>query len=1118
MKYTLCLFLWVLPIMVSGQEYWHGIERKQRYFPEGEDIVIQNGNRRFNRALYGGHTAFRAEAGDLPEFALYLPGMGGNLKFGLLRGARSKWLTQASSIKAIYRSGSMLYSIKDSLFNNGELSIHLLASYDREELIIKITGHDLPDDLVLLPVFGGVQGKKFSRDGDIGADPESSFDLKPEYCKGNIINIQADRVSIRATTGGKTVQIRTSPQILFRKGNADAQMSPMSILASAEDTLQPIILANTTLNEPLYISLDTDPALLQTAVHLASRFNEQEETRKIVSKRIIIQTPDPYINAMAGPLSIASDAIWDSPSYMHGAIAWRMRLNGWRGGYIADVLGWHDRARLFLDAYLNVQIKSPVSRFVEMDTALLLARNKEELGNSLFSAGYISREPNSKIRPHHYDMNLVFFDQLFNHLNYTGDTAYARSVWDAIVLHLDWEKRNFDADNDGLYDAYAAIWASDALQYSGGAVTHSTAYNYRANLKMIELGRLLGKDVRVFQTEAKKIINAVNKQLWITDKGWYAEYKDQLGNKLVHDQPGLWTIYHAIDEGLADPFQSWQSLRFIDDHIPHIPMHIKDFPDHDLYTLSTTNWQPYTWSLNNVALSELMHTALAYWQGQRKDEAFRLFKSSILESMFFGASPGNVQQLTFYDAMRGELYRDFADAIGTTGRSLTEGLFGINPNLLHNEVLIRPGFPKEWDSASFKAPDFNYRFQRIGNEISFWIDPNYASNIYVKLQYQLSSSHVKKVIINGVSANWKFLDNAIGQPVIEIVTPIDSAFSIKIITANSYFNQIVDTISTTSNATFQWSANDSILTLMDPQNVLTSKKITNKMISGKIYKSGSFTLFVKLKNGTLVWWHPIHILVKENRKNTVDSTNFYVSDNLKKVDISAHYNSKITDIFKYKYLSPRPIGPTLQLPIHGIGNWAYPLVRPEISDVGLRKKTDTNGIIMLSNGLSFKSTSDSASNNIIFVSKWDNFPDSILMPLSGTASFIHLLMAGSTNPMQSRITNGLVEIEYIDGSSTVFELKNPENWWPIEQDYFVDDYAFTTNAPRPLRVSLKTGEFITKEFKYMSLKGYSAFGIDGGAATILRFNLDNKKILKSVKFKAIANDVIMGILGITLEK
>ena len=62
---------------------WHGVERSVRYHPDGEDFVIVNGKRRFNRALYGSNSAFRAEAGDLPEFALYLPGMGGNLKLGI---------------------------------------------------------------------------------------------------------------------------------------------------------------------------------------------------------------------------------------------------------------------------------------------------------------------------------------------------------------------------------------------------------------------------------------------------------------------------------------------------------------------------------------------------------------------------------------------------------------------------------------------------------------------------------------------------------------------------------------------------------------------------------------------------------------------------------------------------------------------------------------------------------------------------------------------------------------------------------------------------------------------------------------------------------------------------
>ncbi|MDP4189360.1 MAG: hypothetical protein Q8905_15015, partial [Bacteroidota bacterium] len=64
--------------------YWHNQERTLRYHPDGGDFVITNGNHRFNRALYGTHAASRVETGDLPEFALYMPGMGGNFSFGLI--------------------------------------------------------------------------------------------------------------------------------------------------------------------------------------------------------------------------------------------------------------------------------------------------------------------------------------------------------------------------------------------------------------------------------------------------------------------------------------------------------------------------------------------------------------------------------------------------------------------------------------------------------------------------------------------------------------------------------------------------------------------------------------------------------------------------------------------------------------------------------------------------------------------------------------------------------------------------------------------------------------------------------------------------------------------------
>ena len=99
----LLLFLSLIHYLVHGQnvlqtvnqECWHNELRSIRYLPDGEDFVITNGNRRFNRAIYGTNSGYRIEAGDLPEFAQYLPYMGGNLKFGFISEDTSKWIIHA---------------------------------------------------------------------------------------------------------------------------------------------------------------------------------------------------------------------------------------------------------------------------------------------------------------------------------------------------------------------------------------------------------------------------------------------------------------------------------------------------------------------------------------------------------------------------------------------------------------------------------------------------------------------------------------------------------------------------------------------------------------------------------------------------------------------------------------------------------------------------------------------------------------------------------------------------------------------------------------------------------------------------------------------------------------
>ncbi|MGI4863018.1 MAG: DUF4450 domain-containing protein [Janthinobacterium lividum] len=1111
---------------------WHNQSRTLRYRPEGQDFVITNGTRRFNRALYGTNTAFRVEAGDLPEFALYLPGMGGNLKFGLLVNGQSKWLIAADNITARYRPGAMLYDITDPLLGAGRLHLEVLAMADAEGLLVKAQFENVPSKVELLWAFGGATGKKFSRDGDIGADPESSFYLKPEYCQGNTFELKADAFALTYGLGDKPPKLPTTvaapkeligvmpPTSKTHTADATQQDSPAQLRASGGSAAPVAVgIVSVRSGEALYFAVQK-PADKKALLYkeLPAAFARAEAARATLASRVQVSTPDPYINTLGGALAVAADAIWEAPSYMHGAVAWRIRLNGWRGPYVADPLGWHDRATEHFRAYAKSQLTSPASGPVVPDTALHLARQLEKLGTAVFSSGYIARNPGGDFRAHHYDMNLVFVDALLRHLRWTGDLAEARELWPVLQRHLAWEKRNFDPDGDGLYDAYAAIWASDALQYSGGAVTHASAYNYYANKQAAELAELLYEDPAPYRQEASQIHQALQSRLWLPQQGWYAEYQDALGLKALHPAAGIWTIYHALDSEVPDAFQAYQATRYLDAEIPHIPVRAAGLPDAGYYLLSTTNWQPYDWSLNNVVMAENLHTALAYWQADRRNAAFLLWKSALLESMYLGSSPGNFQQISFYDANRGELYRDFADPIGMAARSLVEGLFGIRPDALHATLLVHPGLPATWDSARLVVPDVAFRFQRRGQREVYTVEQKFAKQLALKLQVPARATGVAAVTVNGQPAAWHNLVPAVGQPVIELVAAPAARYIIEIQWQGKLpVAPVVLQAEPGANLTVSFAPAEAIAGgIYDPQQTTATARLTGSTLSVRAQERGHRTLFVKLRQDSLLWWQPVDIEVKPRPAQPVAAPP--TAARWETIDFAAFFNDQVTHIFQQKYLTPRAETATLELPTQGIGNWCYPLIQANIDDSGLRQLAGAKNEIRLPSGVPLRTPGAAGAKNILFVSQWDNYPKQATVPLRGRARHATLLMAGSTNAMQSQFNNGEVVVTYTDGTTATLPLRNPGTWWPIEQDYVDDGFAFQTGAPKPLRVHLKTGLITDKFDQYTSIKGFSTKAIDGGAATVLELPLDPQKNLKSLTVRALANDVVIGLMSVTLAR
>ena len=933
-------------------------KRSQQYQPLADAFVCDNGNNRYTRALYGSHTDWRLETSDRPIFAVAKKDHHRNIRLVLETNGKTYPLEDpAIDCRASYIYGRRDYTLSHDDWRGAQVKISVIALPDREAAIWRFSASHLQGQIKVL--VSHIAEPKLQRNGDLGVDKPNCFDPSGEPLQ--------------------TVDVPLSSKQTYLEVD-------LNVVKPLDDQTG-------------------DQTYKKARLHGLA-----------LSEKIIFRTPDPYINTLGGALTLAADGDWDGQTWLHGCIGWRMPLAGWRAGYLGDVLGWPDRAVSHFDAYAKSQVTKvkPTIPHPSQDPQMNLARAEKKWGTQMYSNGYICRNPERNDQMHHYDMNLNYIDELLWHFQYDADTLYMKKMWPVIVSHLAWEKRNFDPDGDHLYDAYCCIWASDALYYSGGAVTHSSAYNYRGNKLAARIAEIIGENPKPYREEAAAILKAMNARLWMKDKGVWAEFQDAMGLKRLHDHPAVWSIYTPIDCGACTPEQAYQATRYIDENIPHISVEAQ------LYTISTSDWMPYAWSINNVAAAEVMHTALAYYKAGRADEAFRLMKANILDQMYYGASPGNFGQVSYYDAARGECYRDFGDCIGISSRTLIQGLFGIIPQALDGQCIICPGFPHEWTEASIETPYLKYKFTREGNTDRYEITQNFRRPLRIIFRQYLDNGKYRD--IEGTSEK---------QQVIK-VSPVVS-----------------------------------VSRKSAPKRQQTSYGLEEPDLSAKFLPQ------------------------------TLDS----------------HFNANVSDIFKNRYLSPRPKVTTLQIPTQGIGEWCHPEQTAKIDDTVFRTKIK-NGVFTVA-GVPFRTPAKG--RNIVYTSLWDNYPDAVTIPLKGQAASAYLMLAGSTNYMQSRIDNGLIIVTYSDNTSDTLALRNPDNWCPIEQDYYIDGKAFTTTSPRPYRICLGTGDVSRDLGQTLNIQGVYGREIPGGAAQMLRMRLNPKKKLKSLTVRTFSNDVVIGLMGITLQ-
>ncbi len=408
---------------------------------------------------------FRLETSDRPVFATFKKKDSKNIRLFVRCGGHTIQLDSTSFCEARYVGGKRTYTIKDTrLPQDCEIRICAMALFEEDGALWRFDTKGLPADATFEARICNIASTKFARNGDLGTDSRDKFEPSE------------DEAELQVTTW-----------------NAKGE----SFLVLHDDNRLSVPDTNT--GTSLYV--------------------KTEQARKELTSLVNIDTPDPIFNTLGATLLHAADGLWDGESWMHGCIGWRTPLAGWRGAYCGDALGFFDRSLKHFRAYANSMVTDvPATKpHPSQDPDKGMSRARKEWGTQMYSNGYICRLPNRKDIMHHYDMNLNYVDALLWHFQYDANPDILREFWPVLKLHLGWETRNFDPDGDHLYDAYCCIWASDALYYNGGAVTHSSAYNYRGNILAARIAEIIGEDPAPYRNEALAILNAMNSRLLMTD-------------------------------------------------------------------------------------------------------------------------------------------------------------------------------------------------------------------------------------------------------------------------------------------------------------------------------------------------------------------------------------------------------------------------------------------------------------------------------------------------------------------------------------------------------------------------------------------------------------------------
>ena len=920
---------------------------------EGEAIVRRNGLYYNNRPLYAvpatpGAPYYLVLTGDKPLVRFGgPPWIDGQFVLGFQKkDGRSKWLLDFRAIEFRYYGGRVEWVASDPEFPGVTVRLHALplgvglgAAAEAQ-----VTGAADGDSLVWMLGAAYRENHVARIDALVTAEPRT-LGFEPARAAGNRVELQEEIIRIEPPRGDNFRYTLAACSAPSQIRVADArQWKKMPMAVSAGEC--PVAYGVTPISGEAPITWVA--RVWQESDKTAAAPNPQADFRlaweraMALQNRVVTKTPDPLFDFMARAVSHPMDGVWRGAAYAHGGSGpYPMPFLGWRTVSGAMAYGWNERvlasARHFLasqvtgESYkehpeLRARVEGNPELAVYENTLTHPGANPRYLGKGRLIPDGMSTM---------YNMQSIYFDQLVEHWRFTADPELEKILRPALELHLDYIARCFDPDGNGAYESFINSYLTDNQWYNGGDTAEETAFAYRGHLAARDMARRAGDNAALQRHEAKLALirKGFFESVWVAKSGHPGAYREQGGHRRLHSDAWLPSIVHTMDSpGLLDLEQMASTLHFTEYGLQ------RDKQPLGGVRVWPSNWVPGVWSLRTKSPGEEHHLALAYCQAGMPEAAMEVIRGCLDATGLQSVVPGN-----FGEPWTGV---DFTDFMAPFARSVVSGVFGYRPDRPNGMVVIAPQFPASWDHASIEHPEFKLRYQRDWGHIELPATPKLPvemrlpapCTIRLSVELKQQSAMTLRVPLHGIqllsltlngekvsvwtkkSSMPKKLSKdelqaefipGFDRSVCELQLPATGKAEIEIKTTGLVLGQTQE-IKTEVGAPVELSfGNGRITKVLDAQGALDAPQHKDGKVAARIANNpGHHRVLAEVLVDEMPRYGIFDLEIRDPQ-----AERFAAEKNLRHapadatwtgIDLSKAYNSRVTEIFRQDYISPRP--------------------------------------------------------------------------------------------------------------------------------------------------------------------------------------------------------------------